>query len=61
MSRELLGGNLVGVYLHGSYAMGCFNPEKSDLDLLIVVKNEIPDDVKRKYADYMLEEIRNNK
>jgi predicted nucleotidyltransferase len=34
--------NLVGVYLHGSLAMGCFNPEKSDVDLLVIVKKELP-------------------
>ncbi len=32
-----LAGNLAGVYLHGSLAMGCFNPAKSDVDLLLVV------------------------
>ena len=37
-TRNILGDELVGVYLHGSAAMGCFNPAKSDLDLLIVVK-----------------------
>lgn len=43
MSRTVLGGNLAGIYLHGSAAMGCFNPAKSDLDLILVVKNDIPD------------------
>lgn len=43
MSRTVLGENLAGVYLHGSAAMGCFNPDKSDLDLILVVKNDIPD------------------
>ena len=36
-SKEILGDNLVGIYLHGSSVMGCFNPKKSDLDLIIVV------------------------
>lgn len=36
MSKRVLGNNLVGVYLHGSAAMGCFNPKKSDLDFLLV-------------------------
>ena len=27
-SKRILGDNLVGVYLHGSAVMGCFNPEK---------------------------------
>ena len=35
-SRQILGMNLAGVYLHGSAAMGCFREEKSDIDLLVV-------------------------
>lgn len=27
MSKEVIGDNLTGVYLHGSMAMGCFNSE----------------------------------
>ena len=27
-SREILGENLVGVYLHGSAAMGCLNEKR---------------------------------
>jgi predicted nucleotidyltransferase len=34
--RRVLGDNLVGVYLHGSLALGCFNAALSDLDLLVV-------------------------
>ncbi|MDD6156298.1 MAG: nucleotidyltransferase domain-containing protein [Lachnospiraceae bacterium] len=40
-SRKILGDNLTGVYLHGSAAMGCFNPEESDIDLLVVVKDAL--------------------
>ncbi len=36
--RHILGGNLVGIYLHGSLAMGGFNPRTSDIDFLIVLK-----------------------
>lgn len=39
--REILAGNLTGVYLHGSLAMGCFNPRSSDIDLLVVVRRRI--------------------
>ena len=38
-SKAILQTNLVGVYLHGSAVMGCFNPLKSDLDLIVVVDN----------------------
>ena len=53
-SRNILGENMVGIYLHGSGAMGCFNPAKSDLDLLIVVENTLTDDVKRAYMDMVI-------
>ncbi len=33
---------LAGIYLHGSPAMGCFNPARSDLDLLVVTQNKLP-------------------
>ncbi|MEK5520544.1 MULTISPECIES: aminoglycoside adenylyltransferase domain-containing protein [Heyndrickxia] len=36
-----LGSNLVGVYLHGSLAMGCFQPDKSDVDVLVIVKEKL--------------------
>ena len=37
-NREIFRENLMGVYLHGSAAMGCFQAQKSDLDLLFLVK-----------------------
>jgi len=43
--------NLIGIYLHGSIAMGCFNPMKSDLDILVVVENAITDLQKKKFMD----------
>ncbi|KQL54268.1 hypothetical protein AN964_12715 [Heyndrickxia shackletonii] len=39
--QHRLGTNLVGIYLHGSLAMGCFQPAKSDVDVLIVVKETL--------------------
>ncbi|NGZ77165.1 aminoglycoside adenylyltransferase domain-containing protein [Saccharibacillus alkalitolerans] len=35
---QTLGDQVGGVYLHGSLAMGGFNPSASDIDLLIVLK-----------------------
>ena len=42
-SKEVLGRNLTGIYLHGSMAMGCFNPDKSDIDLIIVIEDDMSD------------------
>lgn len=46
---KIIGPNLVGVYLHGSAVMGCFQPKKSDLDFIVVVKETMPDEVKRAF------------
>ncbi|GAA0612750.1 DUF4111 domain-containing protein [Virgibacillus siamensis] len=33
--------NYIGCYIHGSLAMGGFNPSKSDIDLLVVTRDSI--------------------
>lgn len=43
---DLLQGNLVGIYLHGSLAAGCFHWERSDIDFLVVVQNPLPTEKK---------------
>ena len=53
-SKDILGDNLVGIYLHGSAVMGCFNPGKSDIDLIIVVNNPMTDEVKKEYLDMVV-------
>ena len=40
---DILRKNFVGLYVHGSIALGCFNPIKSDIDYICVVHEE-PDD-----------------
>jgi len=54
-SKDIFGHNLTGIYLHGSAVMGCFQPGKSDIDLLLAVKEEIPDEAKRQFMDMVLE------
>ena len=54
-SGDILGNNLVGIYLHGSAVMGCFNPEKSDVDLIIVVDEPMPFSVKSAYMEMVVE------
>ena len=50
-SKRILQGSLAGIYLHGSAVMGCFHPQRSDIDLIIVVKEPLSDAVKREYMD----------
>ena len=54
-SKDILKDNLVGIYLHGSAVMGCFNPAKSDIDLIIVVKDKMTDDSKRAYMEMVVD------
>ena len=53
-SKDILKENLVGIYLHGSSVMGCFNPEKSDIDLIIVVDDKMSDITKKAYMDMVV-------
>ncbi len=41
LCKTVIGNTLTGIYLHGSMAMGCFNSDKSDIDLLVVMENSI--------------------
>ncbi len=54
-SREILKENLAGIYLHGSAVMGCFHPAKSDIDLIVVIREKIPGDVKRAFMEMTVE------
>src|SRR5437762_546686 len=53
--QEYFGESLVGIYLHGSLAMGCFNPVSSDIDLLIVVKETLDLNAKHGISKILLE------
>ncbi len=53
-SQTILGDNLIGIYLHGSAVMGCFNTRKSDVDLLVVVKDQVSKEHKRKFMDMVV-------
>ena len=55
MSREVLGSNLVGIYLHGSAAMGCFHPAASDLDLILIVEEGVLDSVKLAFMNEVIQ------
>jgi hypothetical protein len=41
--REILGKRFTGLYLYGSLASGDFDPQRSDIDFLVVTEGELPD------------------
>jgi len=50
----VLGSSLLGIYLHGSLSMGCFNPQSSDIDLLVVAGDEMEREQKLRLAGALL-------
>ena len=56
--QSLLGENLVGLYLHGSLAMGCYNPRSSDIDFLAVVQEPLSVKAKRQVIHFLLGDCR---
>lgn len=54
-TKDVLKDSLAGIYLHGSSVMGCFNPEKSDIDLIIVVDDKMSNTTKKAYMDMVVD------
>ncbi|KOR88314.1 aminoglycoside adenylyltransferase domain-containing protein [Paenibacillus solani] len=52
--KEELHDNLIGIYLHGSLAMGCFHPEGSDIDLIIVAAEKLSHDHMRRLVEKIM-------
>ena len=50
---EILGANLVGVYLYGSLTQGAFDPARSDVDGLVVVRRDLSDAQFRKLQTWL--------
>lgn len=56
---QVLGDNLIGVYLHGSVAFGCFIWENSDIDFLVVTEKEPDFNQKKDIIKFLLESDKN--
>lgn len=52
--KEELSDSLVGIYLHGSMAMGCFHPYQSDIDILVVCQDKRSADLYRRIAQKLM-------
>ncbi|CAI9387567.1 hypothetical protein BACSP_02034 [Bacillus sp. T2.9-1] len=52
--RDILNDDFVGFYLHGSLAMGGFNPKSSDIDVLVVTNKLMKVEQKRNLAQFFL-------
>ncbi len=54
--RALFGEDLVGVYAGGSYALGGYDPRRSDLDVAVVCRRPLSSDQKAELAAALLHE-----
>jgi len=45
--RAILGSRFIGLYLYGSLASGDFDPERSDIDFVVVTDGALPEDLIR--------------
>lgn len=53
--QRILGGNLTGIYVHGSIAFGCFHWERSDIDFLVVVEKPLTQRNREQLIQVLLE------
>lgn len=51
----ILNGLLVGVYLHGSLVLGCFNPARSDVDVLVVTRHPMGPEMRSRLVELLLD------
>ena len=60
MSIQTFGTNLVGVYVHGSLALGCFSWENSDIDFIVVLEHVPTQAQKEDYISELLDINKNS-
>ncbi|MCP3029488.1 aminoglycoside adenylyltransferase domain-containing protein [Halobacillus sp. A5] len=53
-TKQIIGNEIIGFYLHGSLAMGGFNPGSSDIDLLVVTNHWLGVEKKKRLAELFL-------
>ncbi|MCI8527714.1 MAG: DUF4111 domain-containing protein [Lachnospiraceae bacterium] len=55
ITNEVFGSKVTGIYLHGSLAMGCFRSDKSDIDFIVVVEEDIEDEQKMCFMEKLVD------
>lgn len=52
--ETIMDGKILGIYVHGSLALGGFNPKRSDVDLVVVVRDILSSRMKKELAHCFL-------
>jgi hypothetical protein len=56
----ILGRNLVGIYLYGSFTQAAFNPKRSDVDLIVVTERDLSDAQFRRLDTWLAQKAKSN-
>jgi predicted nucleotidyltransferase len=56
----ILGKNLIGIYLYGSFTQRAFNPKRSDIDCIVVTKRDLSDAQFKKLAAWLVRSAESN-
>jgi predicted nucleotidyltransferase len=59
--REILGRNLVGIYLYGSLTQAAFDPERSDIDCIVVTERDLSNAEFRKIRGWLSRAAQSNR
>jgi streptomycin 3"-adenylyltransferase len=51
--QSVIQDNLIGLYLHGSLAMDCYNPRSSDIDIIIVARERLSQEQRKRIIEYL--------
>jgi predicted nucleotidyltransferase len=51
--HSIIGNSLVGIYVYGSLAMGCFRLESSDVDIILVTEERLEKEKSKRIIDYL--------
>jgi len=51
--QSIIQDNLIGLYLHGSLAMDCYNPRSSDIDIIIVARERLSQEQRKRIIEYL--------
>jgi len=57
LSKEIIADNFFGMYIFGSLASGDFNPQTSDIDFVVIIKNDLDSKVKEQLTQRIKQEI----
>jgi predicted nucleotidyltransferase len=51
--QSIIQDNFIGLYLYGSLAMNCYNPRLSDIDIIIIARQRLSEEQRKRVIEYL--------